>query len=173
MGVLLGKQRNPVLSEDESEILVHESRAECAANAIRDLDRQLRAQDIEIYHGDQEYEALRREQTWLRAELQSREKAPRDARINTVQDVEELTEVCCARAEGTREFREDDFPDTNCRKASPQCLRFKFRNCEIEYMFRMTLKILRILKRPAAPDHSTFLDILSLFRVFEEASRRC
>ena len=99
---------------------MHESRAECAANAIRDLDRQLRSQDIQIYHGVQEYEALRREQAWLRAELQSREKAPRDARINTVEDVEELTEVCCAKAERTREFREDDFPDTNCRKASPQ-----------------------------------------------------
>ena len=47
-------------SEGKSEILGHESRAERSADAIRELGRQLRSQHIEIYHGDQEYEAARR-----------------------------------------------------------------------------------------------------------------
>ena len=51
-------------------MILQGSRAERAANAIPNLDRQLRSHCMEMYHGDQEYEASRRERASLHAELQ-------------------------------------------------------------------------------------------------------
>ena len=103
-------QRKEILSEENFEILLTEkSTAERAANAIPNMDRQLRSQHVEIYHRDQNYEASRREETLLHAELQGREKAHRDARIKNTQGVEELKEICCSEAEGPQELRADAF----------------------------------------------------------------
>ena len=60
---------------------MQESGAERADNATHELNRQIcSSQHVEIYHIDQECEASRREQAWLQAELEIREKAHRDAR---------------------------------------------------------------------------------------------
>ena len=59
-------------------------------NKFANCDRTL---DSEIDHRDREYEASRREQAWLHAELQSRKKAHRDARIKATQEVEESKEL--------------------------------------------------------------------------------
>ena len=111
-GVLLEEQRNQILAEGNSEILMHESSAERSEDAIRELGRLIRSQHIGICHRDREYEASR-----LHAELQNREKAHQDARVKAIQEVEELKEICSSRPE---ELREDDFPEANCGKASPQ-----------------------------------------------------
>ena len=66
-GEFLEERRNQILSEGKSEMLMHESRAERSAHAIRELGRQLRSQHVEIYHRAQENEESRGEKTWLRA----------------------------------------------------------------------------------------------------------
>ena len=62
-------------------MILQGSRAERAANAIPIMDRQLCSQHFGFYHGDQEYEASRTQHALLHAELQSHEKAHRDARV--------------------------------------------------------------------------------------------
>ena len=83
---LLEEQRNQILSEGKSEILLQDSRKR-SVDAIRELGRQLRSQKMEIYHRHQQCETSRREQAWLHSELQSCEKGHRDARIKAVQEV--------------------------------------------------------------------------------------
>ena len=70
-----------------NEFLLREEQAE---SAVQNSRTQLRQQDVELYGKRQEYEQSRQEQYLLRAELQSRERAPRDA-LNCMRDeVEEL-----------------------------------------------------------------------------------
>ena len=60
IGLLLEEHRNQMLSEAKSEVNMQESRAESSD------------------HRNQEYEASRREQAWLHAELQNRDRAQRE-----------------------------------------------------------------------------------------------
>ena len=89
------------------EILLQDPSAEHAAHAIQNLSTQLRSQHKKIYHRGQEYKVSRREQALLHAELQNRERAHQDARIKIIQEVEELNEICCSRADRTQDSRTD------------------------------------------------------------------
>ena len=52
--ILLGKQRNQILSETKFELLLQETRAEHAVNSFQNLNRQLRSQETEICRRGQE-----------------------------------------------------------------------------------------------------------------------
>ena len=85
-GVLLEAQRNQIPSKENFEMLLQETRAERAAGAIRELNRQLRSQQVEICHRDQEYDASRREH----AELKAVRKLIEMLVLKTVQEVDEF-----------------------------------------------------------------------------------
>ena len=72
---------------------MQEFRAERADDAIRELNRQKIIFIVwKIYPSNQKYEASRREQSLLRAEIQNHERAQQDDRSRTVRDMEELEE---------------------------------------------------------------------------------
>ena len=76
-----------------------------------------RSQHDQIYHRDQEYEASRRQQALLHEELPSREKAQRDDRVTTIQEVEGLKEICCSEAVTIQGLRADDFSRPELRES--------------------------------------------------------
>ena len=66
------------LSEAKAEILNQECRADFADRSIRELQRQIQSNHMEIDHPNLGYEQSRREQARLHEELAQRERAPRE-----------------------------------------------------------------------------------------------
>ena len=82
-------------------IMKHECRADLDDNRIRELNRQIESQPMEIGHTFARYEQSRREQALLHEESAERERALRETRIRSVQEMEEMKRV--------QELRVDDF----------------------------------------------------------------
>ena len=80
---------------------MHEYRADLAENNICELERQIDSQAVEIGHTRTGYEQSRREQAPIHEELADRERALRDTRIGSIQQLKEL------RRE--QEFRLEEF----------------------------------------------------------------
>ena len=68
----------------------HECRADLDDNSIRGLNRQIESQPMEIGHTLAGYEQSRREQALLHEESAERERALRETRIRSVQEMEEM-----------------------------------------------------------------------------------
>ena len=58
--------------------------------ALRELNRQFHSHRLEHHHTNQINENSRREQAWLQAELENRERALQETRIRTLQEMEEF-----------------------------------------------------------------------------------
>ena len=84
---ILDEHRQLLLSKAHSEILKQECRAEKAEADIRELQRQVRSNRMEIGHT---YEESRRERAQLDEELSLQERALRETGIRGIQEVEEL-----------------------------------------------------------------------------------
>ena len=97
---LLENQKERLLAEAKSEILKHEFRADLADDNIRELNRQIESQRVEI-GSFTDYEQSTQEQDPLHEELAERERALREIRIRTIHEVEELKRA--------RELRVDEF----------------------------------------------------------------
>ena len=87
---------------------MQELEAESADMALRELNRQIHSHRMELYHTNQVYENSRREQAWLQAELENRERAHQETRIRTLQEGEVLKRICCADAERSEQLRGGD-----------------------------------------------------------------
>ena len=90
-----------MLAEAKSEILRHEYRADLAEKNICELKRQIDSQALEMGHFRTGYEQSRREQALLHEELADRERALRDSRVGSIQELEELKRE--------QEFRLEEF----------------------------------------------------------------
>ena len=95
---------NPILSEARSEMHMQELKTKTADIALRELNRQF----ILIVWSTTIRENSRREQAWLQAELENRERAHQENPIRTFQEVEELKHICCTEAGRTQQLRVDD-----------------------------------------------------------------
>ena len=87
---ILEEQRQLLLSKAHTEILEQECRAEKAEADIRELQRQVRSNRMEIGHT---YEESRRERAQLDEELSLQARTLRETGIRGIQEVEELKRV--------------------------------------------------------------------------------
>ena len=116
-GLLLEESRNRILLEAKSQMLVHVSRRNVQQMPSENWTHNFALTTC--------WNLPLRSGIWSfteRASLAScsTEKAHWDARIEAIQDVEEMKEICFCGGEGAQELRESDFPDTKCGKASSQ-----------------------------------------------------
>ena len=105
----LEAQRDHLLAEAKSEVLKQECRAERAECAIRELQRQIQSNRMEIDHTNLGYETSRREQARLHEELAKRERALRETHIRSIHEVEELRRA--------QELRIDEFSRQELRQS--------------------------------------------------------
>ena len=99
--IIFGQTTEQLLAKAKSEILRPEYRADLAENNICELERQIDCQAVEIGHTRTGYEQSRREQAPIHEELADRERALRDTRVGSIQQLKEL------RRE--QEFRLEEF----------------------------------------------------------------
>ena len=113
--IIFGKTREQLLADAKPEILRHEYRADLAENNICDLKRRIESQAVEIGHTRTGYEQSRREQALLHEELADRERALRDARIRSIQKLDELKSDLEFRLEefSRRRLVENHFKDVD------------------------------------------------------------
>ena len=83
-------QKERLLAEAKSKVLRHEYRADLAEINIRELNRQIESQRMEIGHALTGYEQSRREQDLLHKELTKRERALRETCVRNSHEMEEL-----------------------------------------------------------------------------------
>ena len=88
--MLLEDQKERFLSEAKSKIVKHECRIELADISIRELNRQIETQRVEIGHTTTGYSQSSREHSLLHEELAVRERALRETRIGGIHEIEEL-----------------------------------------------------------------------------------
>ena len=86
----LEEQRDHLLAEAKSEVLKQECRADFLNCCIRELQRQIYSNRLEIACANHGCEESRREQSRLHEELAQREKALRETHIGSIHEVEEL-----------------------------------------------------------------------------------
>ena len=102
---------------------MQELEGESADMALRESNRQIHSQRMELCHTNHVHENSPREQAWLQADVDNRERAHQETRIKTLQDVEEWKRISCTEAEeNSRIQTRMIIPDKSCRKASPQCI---------------------------------------------------
>ena len=82
-------KKNLILSEAKSEATMQELKADSADFPFRELSRHIQAHRMELYHANHVFENSRREEACLQAELENRERAHRETRMRTFQEVEE------------------------------------------------------------------------------------
>ena len=99
--IILEREKEQLLAEAKSEILRHEYRTDHAEKKICELKRQIDSQALEMGHVRTGYEQSRREQALLHEELADRERALRDSRVGSIQELEELKRE--------QEFRLEEF----------------------------------------------------------------
>ena len=90
-----------MLAEAESEVRKHGSRADFLDSSVRDLQRQLESDRLEIYCTNQGYQESRREQDRFHEQLAQRERVLRETQIRSIHEVEELKRA--------QEMRVDEF----------------------------------------------------------------
>ena len=121
------------------------------------LNSQIHSHRVEVYHTNQGYEASRREQAWLQAERQNRERA-QGARLKITQEVYELRRICSSELERTQEIRTDELCRPEFRESHSTVNQL---TVQIQGTARRSdQEFPRILKRQAVLDHSNFLVIL-------------
>ena len=116
---LLDGNRDHFLNQTRSELVKQEQKAEATSvilkreckvhspnTCIRELQRQTHSQRLELDDAQCGNEEARREQTRLQEELEMREKALRDTRIQTVHGMEELQRAQEMRVSHIQELQE-------------------------------------------------------------------
>ena len=167
---LLEGQKKQILSEARSEIILQDWKTEKRKHGRPRTKQTNSFSHEQLYHA---FENWRREQVWLQAELEKRERSSsRDSYKNSLGN---------GRIEGDslywlklRELNDWEwmiFPDKNCRKVSTHwiSLRFNFGNYKINWALWMIPEISTIVRQQAAPGYPTFIVILKLFRVLFES----
>ena len=96
--LLLEAQRNHQLSEARSELNMQELRLESADRALRESDLQIQSQRPELYQATQSSGYIRREKDWLFSDLEERERILQEARLRTLQEMEEVKKVLLYRS---------------------------------------------------------------------------
>ena len=96
-----GNKKSFMLAEAKYEVRKQECRAEFLDRSVRDLQRQLASNRLEIYCTNQGHEESRKEQARLHEELAQRESVLRETQIRSIHEVGELKKV--------QEMRIDEF----------------------------------------------------------------
>ena len=99
---------------------IQELKTESEDMALRALSGQMHSHRMELYHTNQVCENSRREQAWLQAELENRERAQQETRIETLQEAEELKRTCCTEAERTQKLRMKELSRQKLQESSLQ-----------------------------------------------------
>ena len=81
------------------------------------------------------YENSRREQAWLQAELENRERAHQENRVRTLRKWQNLKRFALLKLRELNNWEWMIFPDKNFTNVSLQWIswRFKLRNCKIQW----------------------------------------
>ena len=98
-----------MLAEAKSEGRRHESRADYLDSSVRDLQRQLDSNCLEIYCTNEGYEESRKEQARLHEELAQRKRVLRETQIRSIYEVGELKRA--------QEMRIDEFSRNELRES--------------------------------------------------------
>ena len=98
-----------MLAEAKSEVRRHESRADYLDSSVRDLQRQLYSNCLEIYCTNQGCEESRKEQARRHEELAQRESVLRETQIRSIHEVGELKRA--------QEMRIDEFSRNELRES--------------------------------------------------------
>ena len=106
---VLEEQRDHQLAEAKSEILKQECKVNTLNTCIREFQRQVHSNRLEMGSVNCGYEESRREQARLHEELAQWEKAVRDTRIRNIHEVEELKRA--------QEMRFDEFSRRELRES--------------------------------------------------------
>ena len=80
----------------------------CDDRALHELGIQLHSQRMEHYRANQSYDTSQSEKSWLRNELEMRNRAFQEDRVKFYQEIEELRRICCTEAERARQLRIDE-----------------------------------------------------------------
>ena len=104
---VLEEQRDHLFTEAKSEILKQECKVHLLDTTIRELQRQVHSNRLEMDHVNYGYEESRREQARLHEEMAQREKALRETHVKSIHEVEELKRA--------QEMRIDEFSRNELR----------------------------------------------------------
>ena len=106
---LLGGNRDYMLAEAKSELMKQECKVDSFNTCIRELQRQVHSQRLELDDAHCRYEESRREQVRLQEELALREITLRHTRIRGIHEMEELRRA--------QELRVDEFSGQKLRES--------------------------------------------------------
>ena len=97
------------LQKQKSDVRMQESRADCLDSAVRDLQRHLDSNRLEIYCTNQGDEESRREQSRLHEYFAQRQRVLRETQIRSIREVGELKRA--------QEMRIDEFSRNGLRES--------------------------------------------------------
>ena len=106
--LLLEEQKNYLLSEALSKLDMQELRVERAHRALQESGLQLHSQRMELYQENQLFDHSKREKNRLCTELDRRERVLQEDRMRTLQEIEELKNMCCTEAARAKQLRMDE-----------------------------------------------------------------
>ena len=109
MKSFLEEHKDYMLPEAKTEVRKQECRADFLGSSVRDFQRQLDSNHLEIYCINQGCEESRKEQGRLHDELAQRERVPRETQIRSVHEVGELKRA--------QEMRTDEFSRNELRES--------------------------------------------------------